>query len=333
MPLYRREGSPFWWFSFTVNGVRFRGSTGETEKRKAQIVEAEERHLARTRRMDSQAFRLRDALGAYWKERAKGLRSSDTIFVKLKSLREHLGTNTPITEITGPKLLDYRASRRGEGLQAHSINRDFALLRAALRHAQEVHRQEVPIIAWGKIMAPEPPHRIRFLSRDEYARLIDAAQGSLRPIIRFAVETGLRKGNILALNWREIDMSSGRITVMVKGNKRHVVKMTPSVRALLASMGERRGRVFDTTGFRKRWEKAVAKADLDDFRFHDLRHTFASWARMAGADLADICEALGHSNISVTMRYAHIQPDEHVTAFDRVSALFLTHPVTQEGAK
>jgi integrase len=66
-------------------------------------------------------------------------------------------------------------------------------------------------------------------------------------------------------------------------------------------------------------EKALNAGDVEDFRFHDLRHTFASWARQAGADIADICEALGHASISMTMRYAHIKPDEHLTAFDRVS--------------
>jgi integrase len=60
-------------------------------------------------------------------------------------------------------------------------------------------------------------------------------------------------------------------------------------------------------------------AGIEDFRFHDLRHTFASWARIDGADLADLKEALDHSSIGMTMRYAHIQPETHRTAFDRVS--------------
>jgi integrase len=80
--------------------------------------------------------------------------------------------------------------------------------------------------------------------------------------------------------------------------------------------------VFDVTNFRKRWDAAVKAAELEDFRFHDLRHTFASWARMNGADLADIKEALHHSTLNMSLRYAHIKPDEHVTAFDRIAASF-----------
>ena len=87
------------------------------------------------------------------------------------------------------------------------------------------------------------------------------------------------------------------------------------------------------TNFRSRWQRAVKAAELVDFRFHDLRHTFASWARMAGADLADICEALGHSDISVTMRHAHIEPIEHRTAFDRFSEGVWAQSETQTAMK
>ena len=82
-----------------------------------------------------------------------------------------------------------------------------------------------------------------------------------------------------------------------------------------------RERVFDRTGFRRRWDSAIKAANLDNVRFHDLRHTFASWARIAGADLATIMEALDHSHISVTMRYAHINPQTHRTAFDAAAEM------------
>jgi len=204
-------------------------------------------------------------------------------------------------------------------LQAHTVNRDFACLKAALNHARTLHGQEIAALAWKKLKVDEPHHRIRFRSQDEYQALLAASDPELQRIIRLAVATGLRKDNILRLDWREVDLSSGRVTVLIKGDKLHSIRITPEVRAMLATDTARKGRVFDVTNFRGRWTKAVAAAALDDFRFHDLRHTFASWARMAGADLADICEALGHSDVSVTMRYAHIEPLEHRTAFDRVS--------------
>jgi integrase len=333
MPVYQRKGSPFWQYSFSLNGVRFRGSTGRTSKREAQAVEAERRNEAKQKRKRTDPWRLRDCLGAYWQEHAKHTRSGASfVFGKLEALSRILGPDTLIADLTNATLMDYRAKRRGEGLQAHSVNRDLACLHAALRHAKEMHGQQVPALAWSKVRTPEPPSRVRFLSPDEYARLMAASDPAMQRIVAFAVATGLRKDNVLSLDWREIDLSSSRITVTVKGGDLHSIRMTPQVRAMLAVDQVRKGRVFDTTNFRRRWAKAVKDAALEDFRFHDLRHTFASWARMAGADLADICEALGHSSVAVTMRYAHIEPEHHTTAFDRVSGAVWSHSAAQSEA-
>src|SRR5690606_29620735 len=226
-------------------------------------------------------------------------------------------------------LMDYRAKRRGEGLKAHSVNRDLACLKAALNHAHQMHGQQLPALAWSRIKVAEPPHRIRVLGREGYERLLAVSDAAMQKIVKVAVATGRRKDNLLSLDWRQVDLSSARITVLLKGNKLHSVRMTPEVRAALATDTARKGPVFDTTNFRRRWARAVKDAELENFRFHDLRHTFASWARMAGADLADICEALGHSNISVTMRYAHIEPAHHVTAFDRISGMVWSQSPSQ----
>lgn len=333
MPLYQRAGSPFWQYSFTLNGTRFRGSTGETERRKAEAVEAERRYEAANRRTHKDPWRLRDCFGAYWSEHAKHTRSSLFVLQKLDALSRILGADTLITDLTNASILDYRATRRGEGLQPQSINRDFNCLKAALNHASVMHGQPIPPLAWKKLRAPEPPNRTRFLSRDEFQALLSVSDPELQRIIRFAVATGLRKNNVLSLDWREVDLSSAIVTVTVKGDKLHTVRLTPEVRAMLAVDTRRKGRVFDTMNFRRRWTRAVKDADLHDFRFHDLRHTFASWARMAGADLADICEALGHSDVSVTMRYAHIEPIEHRTAFDRVSESVWSHSASQRSVK
>lgn len=215
--------------------------------------------------------------------------------------------------------MDYRAARVREGLAPHGVNRDLAYLKAALRHANTMHGKQIPPIAWQKIRITDPPHRIRFLSRDEYHRLIEAAPEPVALIIKVAVATGLRKNNILQLDWNQVDLSSGLVTVMLKGNKRHTIKLATELRAALSSLPHRTGLVFETRGFRKRFEKAVEEAELQNFRFHDLRHTFATWLRMAGEDIAGICEALGQSSVAVTMRYAHVEPDHHISPFDRIS--------------
>lgn len=241
------------------------------------------------------------------------------VFRKLEALSRLLGPDTMIADLTNASIMDYRASRKLEGLEPHSVNRDFNCLKAALNHAHQMHGQVIPALAWKRLKAPEPPGRKRFLSKKEYKRLLEVSDAGMQKIIMFAVATGLRKDNILSLDWSQVDLASARVTVTVKGDKLHMVRMTPQLRAALATTRVRKGRVFDTTNFRKRWDRARKDAALDDFRFHDLRHTFASWARMNGSDIADICDALAHSNVSVTMRYAHIEPKQHKSAFDRVS--------------
>lgn len=270
-------------------------------------------------------------LSIYWNDHAKHQKSALTTISIIEKLTEGLGT-IKLMDLDNARLIEYRAKRRADVI-AQTVNRDIATLQAALNYAANIHSQPIPRIAWKTLKVPENPHRIRFLSRKEYDKLMEVAHASIRPIIAFAVFTGLRKDNILSLTWSQVDMTSGWVTVILKGNKRHSVRLSQPAKAVLSVLPKRTDEVFATTNFRKRWYKAVEDAELADFRFHDLRHTFASWARQAGADLADICDALGHSNISVTMKYAHIKTDEHVTAFDRLASAFTSHSTSHSKKK
>ena len=338
MPLYRRSDSPVWYYDFTLGGRRFRGSTHKEGKREAAGVEHEAKQTARTTLPRASGWRLRDTLGHYWTERAERSRSSDTTFARLEHLSRILGKDARSTSVTNAILLDYRAKRRGEGVSDSTVNREIAVLKSAYRHATEVHAQPAPILAWAALARKEPPPRTRYLTHDEYKALIEAAHLSIRPIIACAVMTGLRKETILSLQWNQVDLAGARFSVVGKGDKRHVVRIAPPLMAVMSTLPRKRdragklvdGAVFQTLNFRKRWDAAIANTKLVDFHFHDLRHTFATWARMAGADIADICEALNHSEISTTMRYAHVMPDVHVSAFDRVAATFSSQSTSQE---
>lgn len=333
MSVRKRQGSPYFQYSFTVNGHRFRGSTGKTTKREAEDVERDQRQLAKMGAASGSDWSLLMVLNTYWNETAQHTVSAPTILGHFADLQRLLGKDLRSSKLTNGALMDFRAKRRGEGVQHHSINREFAYLRAAYAHCARFHDQPMPKIEWRKLLAKEPPGRRRFLSREEYDALMAVAHQSIRPVILAAVTTGLRKENILALDWRQVKLAEKVIQVEVKGNKAHTVRIGAALMATLSTMPARKGRVFDRTNFRKRWDAAKADAGLEDFRFHDLRHTFASWARQAGADLADICEALGHSTMTMTMRYAHIKADEHRTAFDRVSDSVLAQSRAQSRKK
>ena len=334
MPLYQRSGSPFWQYDFTVNGQRFRGSTGETGKREARAVEDD--HKQNAKRLfgpRKREWTVQMMCETYWDERAQHRASSSTILGQLAAMRRHMGKDRKLGSLTNATVMDYRAKRRGDGLQQHSINREVTILRAALRYVSEVHHVNVPPLKWAALKHEEPAPRQRYLTFEEWGALLEAAPASLKPILICAVTTGLRKDNILSLDWASVRLSAKRIALTVKGNKIHEVRIGALLAAALSAMPERKGRVFDTRNFEKRWRQAVKDADLADFRFHDLRHTFASWARQNGADIADVKEALGHSDISMTMRYAHIKPDAQDTAFDRVSAALMAQSAPQSVKK
>jgi integrase len=329
MPLYRRANSPYWQYDFTVNGVRFRGSTGETGKREAQKVEDDHKQAARRKGARRKEWTIQTLCETYWAERAQDRSSADTILGQLANIRRIFGKDRKLSTITNATVMDYRAKRRGEGLQKHSVNRETEILRAAMRWVERLHGVAVPDLSWANLRYDEPPPRQRYLSFEEWANLLAASHSDIRPILICAVTTGLRKSNILNLEWSQVRLSDRRINLTVKGGKIHEVRISPYLAEALLALPKTRGRVFVSRNFEKRWRAALRESGLEDFRFHDLRHTFASWARQSGADIADVKDALGHSDISMTMRYAHIKPDAQDTAFDRVSDALSSHSASQ----
>lgn len=333
MRLFQRAGSPFWWYDFTFQHNRIRKSSGKLTRRECAIVADDHRHRLRNQRpANATDWRLTEALGTYWNDVGKTKASRDSIWKYFERLSDIIGPHKPLSEISNADLMQYRARRRGlDNVQPQTVNRDLDMLRAALFHARDIYGQSVPNLAWKKVKVAEAPHRLRFLSADEYRNLIAAAHAELVPIIICAVATGLRRENILEMTWAQVDLENAVITVpRTKSGKPMQVRITGNLRAALGQMSAKRHtaaiaagrvpsgreRVFVRTGFRRRWASATTGARLDNVRFHDLRHTFASWARIAGADLATIKEAMDHSHISVTMRYAHINAATHRTAFD-----------------
>lgn len=329
MSVNPRKGSPFYWYSFSINGHRFRGSTGKTTKREAEEVERDAYQREKQNLRPKEDWTLQMVLSTYWTDHARDTNSAYHIEGNFAYLQRLLGKDKKTSELTSGDLMDYRAKRRGEAYngrfpKAYTINREFAYLRAAYEHCHRFHKQAMPDVDWKGLKAAEPTWRKRFLAReDEAPALMAALPVSAREIVICAIVTGLRKGTILRLDWDGVSLSEKTITVIGKRNKEHTVSIPPALMAILSRKTKREGQVFDTTNFRRRWNEAVKAAGLKNFRFHDLRHTFATWARKNGIDLATLKEALNHSDISMTMRYANVSPDEVETTFDKVSATLL----------
>jgi integrase len=179
----------------------------------------------------------------------------------------------------------------------------------------------------------ENNRRLRYLSKEECRELVDACEPHLRPIVMCALNTGMRKGEILGLTWDDVDLIHGFILLAVtKNGERREIPINGTLRETLETL--RRGTIerprridipyvfYDArTGTKygnvqKSFNSALKRAKIKDFRFHDLRHCFASHLVMLGIDLTTVKELLGHKTLTMTLRYAHLAPSHKVKAVD-----------------
>lgn len=191
-----------------------------------------------------------------------------------------------------------------------NANRYLTLMRAIFNKAR----------AWGDFYgenpcagvkkAKESPHRLQYLSREEISSLLLCVHPRLHPVLVCALLTGMRRGEILGMTWENVDFGQQAIYIpQSKSGKPREVPMSGMLREMLLSLGPRPGgTVFDlpVIMLRRYFEKAMKRAGLRGFRFHDLRHTFASHFIMRTNDLPALQNILGHSTPAMTLRYAHL---------------------------
>ena len=158
----------------------------------------------------------------------------------------------------------------------------------------------------GREAAP----RLRYLSAEEIQRLLLAAHPRLYPVLVCAVLTGMRRGEILGMDWEHVNFEQGTIYVpKTKSGKPRFVPLATKLREVLLSLGPQpQGRVFDLPiiMLRRYFDRAVRAAGIREFLFHDLRHTFASHFIMKTSDMPTLQQILGHSSPAMTLRYAHL---------------------------
>ena len=161
----------------------------------------------------------------------------------------------------------------------------------------------------------------------EERKLVEAAAPHFKPLIVVAINTAMRRGELLDLQWEQVDLQTGTITVRhsKNGRVRHVPLNKTAQEALSELPGPHAGHVFLYRGLpiqdvKTAFLKAVKRAGIPRCRFHDLRHTFATRLVIAGVDLATVKELMGHASISTTMRYAHPSPPHKREAVARLES-------------
>ena len=196
-------------------------------------------------------------------------------------------------------------------------------------------------------------HRVRWITHEEARRLIEACRDSkteyLADFVVFGLNTGMRKQEILGLEWSRVDLANRLIYLRpedTKGKRSVGIPTNAAVRSILSARLEQRMRsdnpspwVFHKAGSRvgdvtNGFRLACKRAGIEDFHPHDLRHTCAAWLVSAGVPLSEVRDLLGHSSVTVTERYAHLCPErvrEAVTVLDNVLQGNIRHSTTIAG--
>ena len=316
-----------WWMNFTYDGRRVRRSTDTSDKRLAEAILAKVRvqivegKFFENPRLEDHTFE--EMMGRYMREcsAAKSPKRATRDRGSLNHLLPLFG-DMVLNEITPKLLARYKTQRRLEQAAPATINKELQLV----RHAFNLAAREWE---WCR---ENPMHRVsmepvrnevdRWLTLDEEDRLMAASSPWLRDVIVFALNTGMRQGEILNLQWQDVDFTRGTLVVMKsKNGTRRTIPLNTTVYALLAAkqatIGVSQGRVFTTPRgnslkvrfLAREFCEARDRAGIPDFRFHDLRHTFATRLVQRGIDLYKVQRLLGHKTTHMTQRYAHHSPE------------------------
>ena len=301
-------------------------------ERWAQATEAALRERRYFKAAESERHTAGELIDRYMREILPTKRSARSQRAQLLWWRDELGHLT-LADLTPAMIADCRDRlAKGEtpsGKKASPASQVRYL--AAFSHAFTVAVRE-----WGwltenpvrNVRRPQEPHgRVRFLSAEERTALLAACKRDrnplLYPLVVLALATGARLGELLGLRWAAVDLTRGVARLArTKNGEPRTLPLTGHALAVLAARVAARpsdtsfvfpsehGRTPAT--LRKPWERALAEAGIENFRFHDLRHTAASYLAMTGATPTDIAAVLGHKTLAMVKRYAHLS-DQHVS--------------------
>ena len=227
-----------------------------------------------------------------------------------------------LLSISSKMISRYKVFRRAEGAKPGTINRELSMLSKAFNLAVREWEwlKDNPTSRVPK--EKENNERDRWLTKDEEKKILDNSPEWLREIVVFALNTGLRQDELLSLEWSR--SNPFRKTILIQNTKNDKPKTLPLNKTALDVLNQRskvksfkndlvffnrNGKKIYANNLRKSFYSALRKVGIEDFRFHDLRHTFATRLAQAGVDLYKISKLLGHKDIKMTQRYAHHCPE------------------------
>lgn len=325
--LHRRKDSPYWWIDVILpDGRRVRQST------RLRLQSDAEEYLIRLKKKAYDAVRSGVPAESSWAQAVVRYLRENIDKRSLSDDKDHLRKLDPylgdklLSQINMDALWPFIHDRRErDGVSNATVNRALEIVRRILHLARDEWQwlQRFPRIR----MLREPKRRIRFITRQEADRLLEALPEHLRPVVSFALATGCRMSEILSLEWQRVDL--GRRVAWLdpgttkNGEGRGIPLNRDAVLALRSVFGTHpewcftyQGKRMDAVG--SAWKRSLRRAGIEKFRFHDLRHTWASWHVMSGSSLQELMELGGWKSYEMVLRYAHLAPEHLAGAAARI---------------
>lgn len=325
MSLYRRNGIYYAKFDLPNGGeIRRSSKLKATEKNRRKAKEWHDRMQAELWNQKHLGLKPQRS----WKEAVVKWMSEHKDQKSIRSTKCHLRwldtflRDMPLHKITRDVIEQIAEKKEAEGVSNATVNRHLEVVRAILRAACYDWEwiEKAPKVRMRK----EPSRRVRYLTKEEHTRLLAELPSHLSAIVQFATATGLRAGNIVGLQWANVDMEN-RIAMVhgdeVKNGESLGIYLNADAMAVLDSLkGKHKTHVFSYRGKpinqpnTKAWREALKRAGIKNFRFHDLRHTWASWHVQNGTPLFAVQEQGGWKSPQMVRRYAHLSA-EHFAAY------------------
>jgi len=285
---------------------------------------------------------LAEAIARYEREKLGTMRAKEARKQHLDWWASELGalsladiTPAIIKERLG-RLADTPSERTGKLRSASTLNHYRQALASVMTEAVKEWEwlDASPMVKVAK--KTEPRGRVRYLSDDERERLLAACKEStnedLYLAVLLALTTGGRQAETMGATWKQIDLQRATLQLEeTKNGSRRALHLTAPVLELLKERAKVRRIDTDLlfpsrvnprkpVDLRQPWEQALKRAGIEDFHWHDLRHTFASYAAMNGASLPELAALLGHKTLAMVQRYAHLSPAHTAKIAERVAA-------------
>ena len=329
MSLYKRTDSPHWWVKISHSGRTIQRSTGTDDKVKAQEYHDRLKvSLWEEMRLGIKPRRSWKEAVVRWLAETSEKATHQEDVRKLRWLDPFLG-HLMLDQIT----LDVMDAIKANKLKTSgrsTVNRYLAVVRAILRRARDEWEwiDRAPKVKLFK----EGPGRDRSITVAQAEILLRELPMHQRDVALFALATGLRQSNVLGLEWSHVNLDAGHAWVDAARSKNRRPIAVPlnatALEVLRRQIGKHPERVFTYAGkplarvSTHAWEKALKRAGIEDFRWHDLRHTWASWHRQAGTPTHELQRLGGWRTPSMVERYAHLAPDHLAQAANRLDPLF-----------